>query len=218
MTRNAWRWIGPGLIIIVAVFIVVSYRYDQKVHMEVVSHMPDSPDVPGGGVYAGTLTDSDAGKAFLRLWEANTRRLNGPGYDLEIRLNDAAFFKALAAVEGKDARDARTRYRAYETRYHFDRKLVFTVEMHAPRGRLFDMKPEGMMAIRLGSGEEYESESWTESNRSMEYHREAVVTFGRKDGEPIVNPGTRHRTLELVWRDPAVQKEPGAVWDVRQEP
>jgi hypothetical protein len=110
MTRNAWKWIGPGLIIIVAVFIVVSYLYNQKVHMTVVHHMPDPPDVPGGDVYAGTLTDSDAGKAYLRLWGTNTRRLNGPAYDLEIRLNDAAFFQALATVEGQDAGDAAARF------------------------------------------------------------------------------------------------------------
>jgi hypothetical protein len=186
MKRNPWRWIGPGLIVIVALFIVVSYLYDQKVHMTVISHMPDPPDVPGGGVYAGTLTDSEIGKAYLRLWEANTRRLNGPEYDLEIRLNDAAFFKALAAVEGKDARDTDMRYKAYQARYHFDRDLVFTVEMHAPKGRLFEVKPERLATLRVDSGAEYEPERWSDSNRSMEFHREAVVTFARHDGHPIL--------------------------------
>lgn len=216
MTRNAWRWIGPALIVIVALFIVVSYLYDRRVHMTVISHMPDPPDVPGGGVYAGTLTDSDAGKAYLRLWEVNTRRLNGPAYDLEIRLNDAAFFKALATVEGKDARDAETRYKAYQDRYHFDRDLVFTVEMHAPKGRLFDMKPEQLATLRLDSGAEYEPNNWSDSNRSSEYRREAVVTFARHDGHPILAPGTK--TLELVWRDPTTHEERRAVWDLSQEP
>ena len=216
MKRNAWRWIGPGLVVIVALFIVVSYLYDQKVDMTVVSHMPDPPDVPGGGVYAGTLVDSEEGKAYLRLWEANTRRLTGSEYDLEVRLNDAAFFNALSVVEGKHAPDAETRYQAYQDRYDIDRKLVFTVVMHTPKGRLFDVKPERLMAIRLNSGEEYESESWTDSNRSTASRREAVATFGRPDGQPILAPGTK--TLELVWRDPAVQKEPHAVWGVRHEP
>jgi hypothetical protein len=202
--------------VIVALFIVVSYLYNQKVHMTVVDHMPDPPDVPGGGVYAGTLTDSELGKAYLRLWEANTRRLNGPAYDLEIRLNDAPFFKALAAVESKDERDAETRYKAYQARYHVDRDLVFTVELHAPKGRLFDVKPERLATVRMDSGTEYEPENWSESNRSSEYHREAVVTFMRPDGHPILAPGTK--TIELVWRDPAIQEERRAVWDLSPEP
>lgn len=216
MTRNTWRWIGPGLLIIVALFIVVSYRYNQRVHRTVVDHMPDAPDVPGGGVYAGTLTDSEVGKAYLRLWEANTRRSNGPGYNLEIRLNDAAFFKAWAAVEGKDARDAEARYKAYQTRYRFDRDLVFTVEIHAPGGRLFDMQPEGMITLRLDSGEESAPQSWRDSSRSSENHREAVVTFARLDGHPISASGTK--TLELVWRDPAIHEERRMVWNLGPAP
>ncbi|MEW6681480.1 MAG: hypothetical protein AB1451_00945 [Nitrospirota bacterium] len=214
MAQNPWKWIGPGLVVVVVLFVVVSYLYDQKVQMEVVSHMPEPPDVPGGGVYAGTLTDSDAGKAYLRLWEVNTRRLNGPAYDLEIRLNDAAFFKALAAVESKDERDADARYKAYQARYHFDRDLVFTVELHGPKGRLFDVKPKRLATLRLDAGAAYEAENWSESNRSSEYHREAVVTFARHDGHPILAPGTK--TLELVWRDPAEERR--AVWDLSQEP
>ncbi|MFZ5862320.1 MAG: hypothetical protein ACOYXR_05745 [Nitrospirota bacterium] len=216
MTRTAWKWIGPGLVVIVALFIVVSYLYDQKVHMQVISHMPDPPDVPGGGVYAGTLTDSDVGKAYLRVWEANTRRLNGPEYDLEIRLNDAAFFEALAAVEGKDARDTGARYQAYKDRYHFNQRVVFTVEMHSPKGRLFDVKPERQATLRLDSGEEYEPERWSDSNRFSEYRREGVLNFARHDGHPILASSTK--TIELVWRDPATHEERRAVWELQQEP
>ncbi|MFZ5875432.1 MAG: hypothetical protein ACOYXU_03385 [Nitrospirota bacterium] len=199
-----------------AVFIVVSYRYDQKIHMEVVSHMPKPSDVPGVGVHSATLTASEEGKTFQRLWEATTRRLNGPEYDLEIRLNDAAFFKALATVEGKNAQDADTRYKAYLAQYHFDRDLVFTVEMHAPKGRLFEVKPERLATLRLDAGQEYEPVKWSDSDRSTERHRVAVVTFARHDGHPILAPGTK--TLELVWRDPAIQEERRAVWDHSQEP
>lgn len=216
MTRNAWRWIGPGLIIIVAVFIVVSYRYDQKVHMTVVSHMPDPPDIPGGNVYDATLTESDAGEAYLRRREANTRRLNGPEYDLEVRLNDAAFFKDLAAVEGKNDREVDARFKAYHARYHFDRKLVFTVVVHAPKGRLLEMKPQERVVLRLDSGEEYTPENWSDSNRSTEFRREAVVTFARHDGQPILAPAGK--TVELVWRDPAIHEDRRAVWDLRQKP
>lgn len=216
MKQNPWKWIGPGLVVIVALFIVVSYLYDRKVHMEVVSHMPDPADVPGVGVYSAALTASEEGKNFMRVWEATTRRLNGPGYDLEIKLNDEAFFKALTAVEGKDARDADARYQAYQTRYHFDKKVVFTVEMHGPKGRLFDVKPERLATLRLDSGEQYEPESWSESNRSTERHRVAVLTFGRHDGFPILAPGTK--VLELVWRDdPAVHEVRRAEWNLGPE-
>lgn len=214
MTRNPWKWVGPGLVVIVALFIVVSYLYDRKVHMEVVSHMPDPRDVPGGGVDAGTLTDSDAGKAYLRLREANTRRLNGPVYDLEIRLNDSAFFKALAAVEGKDARDADGRYKAYEARYHFNQKLVFTVEMHSAKGGLLAVKPERLAMLRLDSGEEYEPENWFDSKPFSESHRVGVVTFARHDAAPILASSTK--TVDLVWSDPATQEQRRAAWELRQ--
>jgi hypothetical protein len=108
---------------------------------------------------------------------------------VEVRLNDAPFFRALAAFEGKTAHNAEDRYNAYRDRYRFEKNLVFTVVMHAPKGRLFGIvDPKRLMAIRVDSGEEYEPETWSESNRSMEYHREVVVTFGRQDGEPIVTP------------------------------
>ncbi len=211
MKKDPWKLIGPGLLVIVVLFIVASYLYDRKVDMTVVSHMPEPSDVPGGNVYSATLTDSEEGKAYLRLWEAKTRRSHEAGYDLEIRLNDSEFFRGLATVEGKGSRKAEELYKAYEERYHFDRKLVFTVMMHSPKGQLFDMHPERWMVFRLDPGGEYQPEHWDESNRSTDSHRQAVVVFAREDGKPLV--ASEAKTAELVFRDPAKKAETVLRWD-----
>ena len=211
MKKDPWKLIGPGLVVISVLFVVGSYLYDQKFHRTVVEHMPDPADVPGGNVYAATLLDSDAGKAYLRLWEAKTRRSNEGRYDLEVRLNDEEFFRSLATVEGKDGRKAEELYKAYQDRYHFDRKLVFTVMMHSPVERLFDMHPERWMVLRLDPGGEYQPERWDESNRSTDSHRQSVVVFAREDGEPLV--ASELKTAELVFRDPAKKAETVLRWD-----
>lgn len=214
MKKNTWNYVGPALLVIVILFIIASYFYDRKFHRTVVEHRPEPSDVPGGNAFGGDLMASEEGKTYLRFWETKARRFKGAQYDLEIILNDDQFFRALSDFEGKGVAENKIEiYKSYQKRYQFDRKLVFTVMMHSAMGNLFDLRPEKWMFLMVNGKEEYQPEDWRESNRSMEFHREAVVTFSRKGGTSIFSPGVE--TVELYLRDPA--KKPATVlllrWD-----
>ena len=215
MKTKTWNVIGPVLVLIVAIFIVVTYIYDQRVDRTVVGHILDPSDVPGLNVYGAGLTASDEGKAFLRRWEINRRRLDAMGYDLEIVLNDPAFFRDLAAVEGRGGAKADKIYQAYAKRYQFDRKLVFTVTMHSAKGRLLEQRPERRIRLRVDGGVEYEPENWYEPNRSTEYHRQGVVAFGRSDGTSIVSP--KAKILEVALLDPSGDSTKIVRWNLETE-
>jgi hypothetical protein len=215
MKTKTWNVIGPALVLIVAIFIVVTYIYDQRVQRTVVGHMPDPSDVPGLNVYGAGLTASDEGKAFLRRWEINRRRWGGTAYDLEIILNDPEFFRDLAAVEGRGGAKEDEIYQSYAKRYQFDRKLVFTVMMHSAKGQLLEQRPERRIRLRVDEGAEYEPENLYETNRSMEYHRQAVVAFGRSDGTSIVSP--KAKILELVLLDPSGASTRIVRWNLETE-
>lgn len=203
--RVNWSIVGPGLVLIAVLFIVASFLYDQKMHRRLLEHEPERPDIPGGNLAISTLTASDEGKDFLRLWESKTRRLKGAQYDLEIVLNDTEFFRTLSRFEGKGEREEETLYKAYLNEYEFDRKPVFTVTIHSAMGRLFDLQPKEWMTLRVKEDEEHPPYHWSESNRSIDYHREAVLTFDGRHGHRIVSPELRG--VELIVKDPAGKLE-----------
>lgn len=203
--RVNWSIVGPGLVLIAVLFIVASFLYDQKMHRTLLEHEPERPDIPGGNLASSTLTVSDEGKDFLRLWESKTRRLKGAQYDLEIVLNDIEFFRALSRFEGRGEQEEKERYKAYLKEYRFDQKPVFTVTMHSAKGRLFDLQPKEWMTLRVKEDEEHPPNHWAESKRSIDYHREAVLTFDGRHGHPIVSPELKE--VELVVKDPAGKSE-----------
>lgn len=207
MKKELWWVAGIGLVALL--FIWGSYLYDQRFHGVVVEHKPETADTPGGSVYSTALSASEEGKALLRIWETNTRRLSGKEYDLEITLNDAPFFRALAALEGKGGKGEETVYASYRERYLFDRNLVFTVMLHSAMGELFELHPEEWMVLRVDGEAELVPKGWRESNRSVERHRRAVVTFG---GDSIVSAG--QKGVVLVFKDPGKGIERTVKWDL----
>ncbi|TAJ96335.1 MAG: hypothetical protein EPO39_20230 [Candidatus Manganitrophaceae bacterium] len=211
--RMNWSLIGPGLLLVAALFIVASYLYDQKFHRTVLEHHPEAPDIPGGNLSNAILTASDEGKDFLRLWQTKTRRLKGAQYDMEIVLNDIEFFKALSKFEGRGEQEEEKLYKAYLRKYEFDEKPVFTVTMHSATGRLFDLKPNDWMTLHVKEGE-HPPYHWAESKRSIDYHREAVLTFEGRHGHPIVSPELKE--VELIVKDPAGKSEEVLQWGFGQ--
>lgn len=210
--RVNWSIVGPGLVLVAVLFIVASYLYDQKFHRTVLEHEPERPDVPGGNISNATLTASDEGKDFLRLWESKTRRLKGPQYDMEVVLNDIEFFKALSRFEGRGVQEEETLYKTYLKEYQFDRKAVFTVTIHSAAGLLFDLHPKEWTVLRVKGDEEHPPHLWAESKRSIDYHREAVLTFDGRHGHPIVSPELK--AVELIVKDPAGTSEEVLLWDL----
>lgn len=211
--RVNWSILGPGLVLIAVLFIVASYLYDQKFHRTVLEHQPEPPDIPGGNLSNATLTVSDEGKDFLRLWESKTRRLKGAQYDMEIVLNDIEFFKALSKFEGRGEREEEKLYKAYRRKYEFDERPVFTVTMHSAMGRLFNIQPKEWMILRV-KDEEHQPYHWSESKRSIDYHREAVLTFEGRHGHPIVS--SELKEVELIVKDPAGKSEEVLQWGFGQ--
>jgi hypothetical protein len=87
--------------------------------------------------------------------------------------------------------------------------------MHSAKGQLLEQRPERRIRLRVDEGAEYEPENLYETNRSMEYHRQAVVAFGRSDGTSIVSP--KAKILELVLLDPSGASTRIVRWNLETE-
>src|SRR3990170_4628806 len=64
MNKAVWRIFG--LLIIVAIIVVASYRFSTRQHTEVVEHRPPMPDIPGAAFFDVTAMQSEAGKRFAK--------------------------------------------------------------------------------------------------------------------------------------------------------
>ena len=189
MNKAVWRIFG--LLIIVAIIVVASYRFSTRQHTEVVEHRPPMPDIPGAAFFDVTAMQSEAGKRFAKYLEQQTREMDMPTYHLEFTLNDKNFFRLLAEAEVRPGENPEILYKNYKERFEFEKKAIFTVMMHSAAGHLFDYDLK-LFVILKGNGVEYKPSDWRESNRSSELHRRGILAFSVPSGV---------KSLTLILRD-----------------
>lgn len=150
-------------------------------------------------------TDPTIKAELASVTDALTRRYTNDGLLVEATYNTQELFVALSRYQATQQPSAKadSLFETYQQEHEMDRYIVFTLILGSDALALEDLRPDEMIRLRMPSGREVSTSTWTEVPTALPSRaRIGVLHFPRvaSDGQPIISQDDGW--LELVLSAP----------------